>query len=573
MQTETRQCQNCKNDFTIEPDDFSFYEKIKVPPPTWCPECRIIRRMLWRNFRSLFKRVCGVCNKDLISMYPLDKIKTVYCMDCWNSDKRNPFLQGCDYDFSKNFFEQFKNLMDESPFVFTYHAKNVVRSDYTNYCADDKDCYLSFSIVDCENLYYSELIDKTKNTFDSYGGQKIENSSYNVGCETNNNCHFMVDSSKCIDSYFLFDCTNCQNCCLSYNLRNKQYFFRNKKLSKEEYEKEISALRLDSYSGISEVKKSFEDIVENKAIHRFAQIYNSHNITGDYIYNSKDVRISFDVQGAENVFNCSRVIVGTKDCYDDVGIAQGELIYESIATSFLTYKDNFCYISIGSRECDYCFICRNCKNCFGCVGLTNNQYCIFNKQYEKNEYFEIVEKIKKQMSDIPYVDKRGNIYKYGEFLPPEMTPFAYNLSTANDFIPTTKENAIAMGYPWSDRLKRIYSVTIKSEDLPDSIKDVSDEILKEIVSCPNDGDQNFQCSTAYQIVPDELQFLRQKNLPLPRYCPNCRYYQRIRKFRNPIRLYERNCMKRGCNNTFQTTYTSDRPETIYCEDCYKQAVY
>jgi len=31
-QNETKNCQNCKNDFTIEPDDFSFYEKIKVPP-------------------------------------------------------------------------------------------------------------------------------------------------------------------------------------------------------------------------------------------------------------------------------------------------------------------------------------------------------------------------------------------------------------------------------------------------------------------------------------------------------------------------------------------------------------
>jgi hypothetical protein len=55
MKTETKTCQNCKKDFTIESEDFNFYEKIKVPPPTFCPECRIIRRMLWRNFRSLFK--------------------------------------------------------------------------------------------------------------------------------------------------------------------------------------------------------------------------------------------------------------------------------------------------------------------------------------------------------------------------------------------------------------------------------------------------------------------------------------------------------------------------------------
>ncbi|MDI6602738.1 MAG: hypothetical protein QME57_01280 [Patescibacteria group bacterium] len=42
MNQEIKQCQNCKKEFVIEPEDFLFYEKIKVPPPTWCPECRMI---------------------------------------------------------------------------------------------------------------------------------------------------------------------------------------------------------------------------------------------------------------------------------------------------------------------------------------------------------------------------------------------------------------------------------------------------------------------------------------------------------------------------------------------------
>jgi DNA-directed RNA polymerase subunit RPC12/RpoP len=48
METETRICQNCQKDFIIEPDDFGFYEKINVPLPTFCPECRYIRRLLDR---------------------------------------------------------------------------------------------------------------------------------------------------------------------------------------------------------------------------------------------------------------------------------------------------------------------------------------------------------------------------------------------------------------------------------------------------------------------------------------------------------------------------------------------
>lgn len=33
--SETKICQNCKKDFTIDPEDFKFYEKIKVPSPTF----------------------------------------------------------------------------------------------------------------------------------------------------------------------------------------------------------------------------------------------------------------------------------------------------------------------------------------------------------------------------------------------------------------------------------------------------------------------------------------------------------------------------------------------------------
>ena len=81
-----------------------------------------------------------------------------------------------------------------------------------------------------------------------------------------------------------------------------------------------------------------------------------------------------------------------------------------------------------------------------------------------------------------------------------------------------------------------------------------------------------QCTTAFKITPAELQFLKLKNLPLPTFCPNCRHYQRL-KYRNSMHLYDRGCMKSGCENTFKTTYAPDRPEIIYCEKCYQQEVY
>jgi len=87
MSPGTKNCQNCKQEFVIESDDFLFYEKIKVPPPTFCPECRLKRRLMWRNERTLYKRVCDLCGINLLSVFHQDSIYTIYCSSCWWSDK------------------------------------------------------------------------------------------------------------------------------------------------------------------------------------------------------------------------------------------------------------------------------------------------------------------------------------------------------------------------------------------------------------------------------------------------------------------------------------------------------
>ena len=103
MSTETRICQNCKRSFVIEPEDFLFYEKIKVPPPTRCPECRMIRRMLFRNEMNLYKRKSDFSGKVIFSGIAPGKNVKVYDHDEWFSDKWDPMDYGRRYDFSRPF--------------------------------------------------------------------------------------------------------------------------------------------------------------------------------------------------------------------------------------------------------------------------------------------------------------------------------------------------------------------------------------------------------------------------------------------------------------------------------------
>src|SRR3990167_7542571 len=110
MNSETKTCQNCHNNFTIEPEDFKFYEKMQVPPPTFCPECRLQRRLMFRNERTLHRRKCDATNhkEELISIFSHDKKQRVYDQKFWWSDEWDSLSYAKEYDFNRPFFEQLK---------------------------------------------------------------------------------------------------------------------------------------------------------------------------------------------------------------------------------------------------------------------------------------------------------------------------------------------------------------------------------------------------------------------------------------------------------------------------------
>ena len=130
-----------------------------------------------------------------------------------------------------------------------------------------------------------------------------------------------------------------------------------------------------------------------------------------------------------------------------------------------------------------------------------------------------------------------------------------------------------------ETLKREYVITKSFNDLPDLIEQVDDSILKDVISCSHLGGCNHECSTAFKITTQELEFYRNLNIPLPRICPNCRHYERLSQ-RNPLKLWYRSCMcqqeghnhEGKCTVEFETSYAPDRPEIVYCEKCYQQEV-
>jgi len=578
MQSETKICQNCKKDFTIESEDFNFYEKIKVPPPTWCPECRLIRRMVSRNEKSLYHKKCELCKENTISMYTENSSFKVYCRQCWLSDKWDGFFFGKDYDWSKPFFVQLGELMLSVPKVAIVQYHQNINSKFNNFIADGRNVYLSNAAVSCENVSYSNNIDKSRDTLDSLYVKNSELCFENIDSSENNNCLYLFKSRSCLDCRYLFDCVNCKDCFMSSNLRNKQFIFYNLQLTKNKYFKKITEIQFGSYKISEKLKEEFSNL-KTSSLHRFANLAKTTNCDGDNILNSKNVHYSFNIYDSENIKYCTRSL-GAKDSYDTRASVYGELLYEVITPgyySFRTFFSTFGEQLLDSRYCDWC---HNSSNCFACVGLRNKKYCVLNKQYTKEQYEELVPKIIKHMNAMPYIDSKGRIYKYGEFFPPELSPFCYNETIAQEYFPLTKEEALKQGYKWKDKEERNYTIDIKTEEISDNIKDVKDEIIGKVIECEHQGTCNEQCTEAFKIIQEEFTFYKRMNLPLPHLCPNCRHYQRLKQ-RNPLKLWHRQCMcdkenhlhKGKCEIKFETTYAPERPEIIYCEKCYQQEVY
>ncbi len=578
---EIKNCVNCKKDFTIEPDDFGFYEKIKVPPPTFCPECRLRRRLTWRNERILYRKECKLCGKNTLTTFNSDDI-TTYCQSCWWSDEWDPLSYKLDYDFSKTFFEQFKNLISKVPFCGLFNL-NYVNSDYCNYTFESKNCYLNFASdmnEDTGFLYHSI---ENKNSFDMLGSRKNENCYELIDCEKCYGSSYLSLCEGCVDSKYCYDCHNCSDCVGCFGLRNAKYHIFNEKYSPDDYKKEILKFDLNKHANNSKIGESFKELLK-KYPRKFFNSRHAVNCTGDYIKNAQNCINCFDIEGpakdlkyaiyaVTNIHGSQDIYafgVNVENCYEFLGGGDGiQNIY------FSMYVFNGCY------DCNYSYYLNSCSNCFACIGLRNKSYCILNKQYTKEEYEELIPKIKKHMDEMPYADKKGLIYKYGEFFPSELSPFCYNETITQEYFPLTKEEALKQGYKWKEKEERNYAIEIKNDDIPDDIDDVNEDILGKVIECEHKGSCGEQCTEAFKIIGSELQFYKKMKLPIPRLCPNCRHYQRLKQ-RNPFKLWHRQCMcdKKNhfhsggdCEIEFETSYAPDKPEIVYCEKCYQQEVY
>ena len=510
-------CPVSGNEFSITQWDLDFYDKIsptfagqkfQIPTPILCPDERQRRRLAFRNERHLYRRTCDASGKQIISIYSPDKPYKVYDQKVRRSDSRDAMDYGRDFDFSKTFTENFRELLHNVPLPSQFNT-NWENSDYCNHVGDMKNCYLCSASRGCEDTMYGSKVFTVKDSIDILSSSNIEHCYQIINCELCYDSICLIDSSECTHSMFLINCRGCDHCFMSHWLENKKYVYYNQQLDKVEYEEKMQNIQKKvSYDW--DYFTQYRIIISN---YRDAMIISCEDCSGHRITNSKNC---FECYNILNAKDC-KFIGNGKDCenvYDGFGVGYGQnLWYEIIDTGVHSYKNLFTMVSHGNRDVSYILTCSNSENLFWCIGLRNKSYCIFNKQYTKEEYEKLVAKI------IIHMKETG---ERGEFFHPSLSPFGYNETVAQEYYPLEKADSLLKWYCRSDyeSPKPASDKVIQWKNLPDSIDEVQDDILQYAIACEVTG-------KLFRIQPQELVFYRKHHIPLPRKHPDQRHLERL----------------------------------------------
>ena len=535
--------------FEITPEEIAQRKELDVPLPTLCPTERMRQRLMFRNEHSLFRRKCNGTNKTIISLYPPGFKPPVYDNEYWWSDNWNAKSFSQNFDFDRPFFEQFQELWDQIPKMARIQQGLLENSTFANAVSNLKNCYLVFSTNSAEDCLYCLSSDYTRDCVDCFFVLKSELLYECTDCSGCYSCTHSQRIRTCTETHWSSDCVGCQNCFACVGLRKKEFHILNKPCTREKW----NALMKDTEKQ-QEVLKNLRKIYLDTP-RKHAEMLHCENCTGDLLLHSQRAHSCWDGFDLEDCINCDG-LRNAKNCLDvsyygcsgeNVGLFNCEAVGHGVS-------DVTCSKLIwgGSSSVSYSYECFASHDLFGCCGLQHAEYCIFNKQYTKEEYFVLREKI------INHMKKTD---EWGEFFPPSMSPFCYNDTMANDFLPLTKEAVLKKGWQWREKEKSaLYNGPIVK--IPPTIKETHSDICDKILTCEITG-------TNYRIQKAELKFYRKMNIPVPKICPDERYRQRITT-RNPRTLWTQKCDH--CKKEIQTTFSPDRPETIYCETCYLKEI-
>ena len=544
-------CAHCSAQFMVTERELGMYEKVAIATPDICVPCRWKQHMAFWPFGKFRQGKSDLSGEKLITMLPEHPRYPIYTSKEWFSDAWDPMVYGQEYDSNRSFFEQLKELQEKVPRPHQQGAQNV-NSDWCDDAWESKNCYLSRSTARAENLLYGYRAVDTKDSIDISHVYTLDQCYSCAYCFSSYNLFFSQNCRDCLESSFLFDCRNCSHCFMSFNLRGKSYCIENVQYTKEEYEEKMKSVNLGSHKELEKYKERFKKILKENAVHKENFNVKTYGSIGTYMSGCNNCINVFCWEDSENCTNCLRGLK-VKDSIDLTGCWIMEVCgNNSCCTN--AYGLKYSIWCDSARFSEYCDQCMEIDYCFGCVSLRKKKYCILNRQYTKEEYEVLKEKI------IADMKTRG---EYGKFPPYSLGLCPYNLSTATIYFPEAdKEYVLKLEGYWDESVDQ-KADGMPTSELPDSIQDIDSSISKQALICPTTG-------WRFNIAPDELTFLKNKNIALPRTHFDVRTKERMIPL-SQVKSEEYACV--FCSKNIIGYYPKEWDyKRVACEECYLKEI-
>ena len=147
-------------------------------------------------------------------------------------------------------------------------------------------------------------------------------------------------------------------------------------------------------------------------------VNNTNSPFCQYTERSKNCYMTFASYESQFCLYNTRVFYCT-DCTDCALCYKCELCYECI-DCINSYNCNYCDHCENTNDSDFCYYSIGIKNCFGCINMRQSEYCIFNKKYSPEEYKIKVAELRKltpaQIYEkiVPALLKFPRIFMYGK---------------------------------------------------------------------------------------------------------------------------------------------------------------
>ncbi len=412
--------------------NISYYEKLIQEKRKKTPFRDFIKELGSWEALNLYKRNGKICR------YP--DIGRIKILD--DTAYKNASAYFWDYNLEKSFFENFQDFQDIFPFEHLFQFTNNENSDFADGVFWAKNTYLSFIVgFMSENVAYSALCyNNIHNIYNSFHAcVHCSNIYMSGGINESHNIFYSRYITNSSNIWFSTNLIWCHECIGCDGLENQQYMIKNVQYTKEDFAKKKQEILAD--------KESFENIYAHIRQKKWKN-YASENVDGDYIVKSSNIE---NGSWVVNIHDARNVVIanganGSRDFYDgfDVGMNSDNFYAVMWAWSTTGWTGNL-YCSLQITDSSWIYYSQymlNCHHCLGCIGLKNQSYCILNKQYSKEEWEILAEKIFASM------ETDGTI---GKFFPASMCPFYFNDTMAYVFDPSfTKEEIENAGYLWRD---------------------------------------------------------------------------------------------------------------------------